>query len=292
MIVEGPPTPRMPDEDVGTGGRLLMSALIAAVFAWAYLSPDTFPSGNPVLLFLRAWIVLIVIASVASVTRRMWRLRRFVHFTRMLGNDAREEELAVIPFPETRKFLRRQVAFHGEPVVDGLVQRFTFSPVDRTELVVLYVMGAVIAVTAALAALAPRTPGWRLLIGLMTPLSLLVMGQIRQRLQLLNGAIEISPFAVSWVKSEKSTLRVPLDQPLTLTHEPRRRRWVLRPAGSKSALDLPYALVGLEDAVNRILELGHFSRASHDVFANFALAEPQRAATATPVAPELPGQAG
>ena len=283
MIVDGPPTPRMPDEDVGTGGRLLMSALIAAVCAWPYLSPDTFPSGNLFPLFLWSWIVLSVIVCVASVTRRMWRLRRFVHFTRMLGNDAREQELAVIPLPETRKFLRRQIAAHGEPVVDGLVQRFTFSPVDRTEFVTLYVLGAVIAVTAALVALAPRTPGWRLLIGLITPLALLVMGQIRQRLQRLNGAIEISPFAVSWVKSEARTVRVPLDQPLTLTHEPRRRRWVLRPAGSKNALDLPYALVGLEDAVNRILELGHFSRASHDVFANFTLAEPQQTATGTPV---------
>lgn len=288
MIVDGPPTPRMPDEDVGTGGRLLMSALIAAVFAWAYLSPDTFPSGNPVLLFLGAWIVLIVVVSIATVTRRMWRLRRFVHFARMLGNVAREEELAAIKIPETRKFLRRQIAAHGEPVVDGLVQRFTFSPVDRTELVTLYVLGAVIAVTAALAALAPRTPGWRLLIGLITPLALLVMGQIRKRLQLLSGAIEISPFGVSWVQSEKRVLSVRLDQPLALMHEPRRRRWLLQPAGSKRALNLPYALVGLEDAVNRILELGHFIRVSHDAFTNFTLAEPQQAATGDS-SPELPG---
>src|SRR5688572_3972850 len=184
MIVDGPPTPRMPDEDVSTRERVLMSALIAGVFAWAYLSPDTFPSGNPILLFLAAWIVLSVAVALGSVTRRMWRIRRFVHFTRMLGDHGRERELAAIRIPEARTFLRRQIAAHGEPVVDGLVQRFTFSPVDRTELVALYVMGAVIAVTAALAALAPRTPGWRLLIGLITPLSLLVMGQIRERLQL------------------------------------------------------------------------------------------------------------
>lgn len=290
MIVDGPPTPRMPDEDVGTRERLWMSALIAAVFAWAYFSPDTFPSGNPVLLFLGAWIVLSVIVAIVSTTRRMWRIRRFVHFTRMLGNEGRERELATIRIPEARTFLRRRIAAHGEPAVNGLVQRFTFSSVDRTELVVLYVMGALIAVTAALAALAPRTPGWRLLVGLITPLSLLFMGWVRDRLRLLSGALEISPFAVSWVKSETRMVRVPLDQPLTLTHQPHRRRWILRPAGSKNALGLPYALVGLEDAVNRILELGQFFRVSREVFANFPLANPQQAATESTVSLELPGE--
>ena len=275
MIVDGPPTPRMPNEGDGTRERLWMSALIAAVCAWAYLSPATFPSSNPVLLFLGAWIGLGVTVTIATTARRVWRIRRFIHFTRMLGSDSRERELAVIRTPEVRTFLRRQIAAHGEPVVDGLVQRFTFSSVDRTELVALYVIAALVAVTAALSALAPRTPGWRLLIGLITPLALLFMGVVRERLQLLSGVIEISPFAVSWVKSDTRVVRVPLDQPMTLTHQPHRRRWLLRPAGSKNALSLPYALVGLEDAVNRILELGQFARVSRDAVANFPMPDHQ-----------------
>src|SRR5207247_11117459 len=82
--------------------------------------------------------------------RQAVKVRRVVHRLRSMAPDDRDQVLGRQLSPEVREFYERRLAAEGAVDVDGFVERFPFSRVDRRETLAVF-WGATTIATVGLA---------------------------------------------------------------------------------------------------------------------------------------------
>jgi hypothetical protein len=193
-----------------------------------------------------------------------WRVRRVVHRLRSLGPDDRDEVLGQHIAPEARDFYAKRLAAEGSVEVDGAVERFPFSPVDRREAFALFWGAAAIAtITLAVAhGVGGVHVGWRRLALAAGMLAVLTMPVLSRRSYRLASIIELTPFAIIEVRADGRRRWLYWRQPLTLQNRRWLRRVDLAPQGSRDNIPLHYARVGFDRLIAIVLERGGFRHAA------------------------------
>jgi hypothetical protein len=189
-----------------------------------------------------------------------WQIRRFIRGLRRFDTPERAKILSGLDNEAAQAYLERKVAEHGEPEVVGLVERFTFSPVDRRESNLLMWGSALAAGAVLMPAIALPVGNVTRAISIACATALIGTGvTIRNRAPRFLRAYEISPFGLAEVAADGGVRRLSWGYGLTLRNRPWLRRIELAPAGSSECIDIPYSVVGFERLVELILTKGGFS---------------------------------
>jgi hypothetical protein len=212
------------------------------------------------LVCLGGLIVVILLRGLAA-----WRVRRAVHLLRRFDAGRRETLLSGLPNASVRAALQRSLEPHGAPTIEGLVERFKFSPIDRREITAMMwaVLAAGVAAVFMQRAVGPGTLRSVVLGGC----SLLLLGialTFGWALVKWQRTFEVSPFGLSELGAEGSVRRIYWHAPLVLRNRPRLRRCELSIAGDADHIDIPYSVVGFERLIELILVRGGFPQAGSD----------------------------
>jgi hypothetical protein len=241
--------------------RLWFALIVAAFYGLSLFYGDRWSDVGIPVAFAVVYLPLLVRIG-GRYLQTSWHIRRFVRSTRTLGGPARVEVLDRIEHMELRERVQQELQRHGEPGVNGLVHRFSFSPIDRRECTLAGWLSAALG-TFGLILIVAGTP-FRWIWAIVGPLAFMLAGAMWLRVGQLATTIEISPFALSEVTIQGRIRRVLFGQGLTLVDRPRRRRLELSVTGRPEFIALPYALVGLNDAVDLLLKFGGFENSAAD----------------------------
>lgn len=221
------------------------------------------PLGQRIDLFVLMFALFGALFAVVALWTA-WRVRRVAHRLRSLAPDDRDEVLGQHMAPEARDFYAKRLAAEGSVEVDGVVERFPFSAVDRREALALF-WGATTIATITLAVahgVGGVHEGWRGLALATGMLAVLAMPVLSRRSYRLASVIEVTPFAIIEVRTDGRRRWLYWRQPLTLQNRPWLRRLDLAPQGSRDRIPLHYARVGFDRLIAVVLERGGFQHAA------------------------------
>ncbi len=222
------------------------------------------PPAHRITIFASLFGIFGAIVLAANI-RQAWRVRRVVHRLRSMAPDDRDQVLGRQLSPEVREFYERRLAAEGAVDVDGFVERFPFSRVDRRETLAVF-WGATTIATVGLAVglgvsgLEERWRGPALVVGIG---AVLVMFGLARRFQRLASVIELTPFAIIEVRADGCRRWLYWNQPLVLRKRGWLRRLELAPQGAPGHIAIDYGRVGFDRLVAVILERGGFHTPSH-----------------------------
>lgn len=235
-------------------------ALAIGAVLWLWGST---PLGARIDLFVSIFALFGALVALVAIWTA-WRVRRVVHRLRSLAPDDRGEVLGRHIAPEARDFHAKRLAAEGSVEVDGVVERFPFSPVDRREAFALFWGAAAIATIALAVAhgvggVREGARGLALFTGM---LAVLTMPVFSRRSYRLASVIELTPFAIIEVRPDGRRRWLYWRQPLTLQNRPWLRRVDLAPQGSRDHIALHYARVVFDGLIAVVLERGGFQHAA------------------------------
>ena len=239
--------------------QVVWALVIGAVF-WLWGST---PIGQRIDLFVIIFALFGALVALMALWAA-WRVRRAVHRLRSLAPDDRDEVLGQHIAPEARDFYAKRLAAEGSVEVDGVVERFPFSPVDRRETFALFWGAAAIATISLAVAhgVGGVHQGWRGLALAAGMLAVLTMPVFSRRSYRLASVIELTPFAIIEVRADGRRRWLYWRQPLTLQNRPWLRRVDLAPQGSRDHIPLHYARVGFDRLITVVLDRGGFQHAA------------------------------
>ena len=235
-------------------------ALAVGALFWLWGST---PLGHRIDLFVLMFALFGALYAVVALWAA-WRVRRVVHRLRSLAPGDRDEVLGQHIAPERRDFYAKRLAAEGSVEVNGVVERFPFSPVDRREAFAMFWGATAIAtITLAVAHGVGGVPeGWRgpaLATGM---LAVLAMPVFSRRSYHLASVIEVTPFATIEVRADGRRRWLYWRQPLTLQKRSWLRRVDVAPQGARDHIPLHYARVGFDRLIALVLERGGFQHAA------------------------------
>ena len=198
---------------------------------------------------------LILSALIAAIMNRM-KLRRVVRALRSLGDASRSTVLAELP-DQSAAILERVVSWHGRPEIDGLIERFRFSPIDQGETRILAHASWGAAAITAILIVSPLLPTWgRISLSAVAAVFTLTGARLNARGRDSNRWFEVSPFGLSEVDGDGSVRRVLWGMPLVLRNNQAAKRFDLSVQDAPGVIEIPYAVVQLERMLELIVEKG------------------------------------
>jgi hypothetical protein len=255
--MEHPSIPRMPPYRWRVFWLGIMAFVLELVLADVF---DSLP-----------WLMFAIVGAVYSVVfvfiwgRRglvAWRVRRVVHHLRRFDAAKRATILGGLDDEQTQAYFDYRLGDHGAPEVTGLVERFTFSPVDRQEMKVA-MWGSTLAafgISLPVAILDLNDAMRAIAFGVML-LLVMIATMLRRGLSRLQRDFEVSPFGLSEIVADGTVRRLFWGYGLTL----RNRRWLRRielsHASDRAFIDIPYSVVGFKRLVELVLTKGGFTEA-------------------------------
>jgi hypothetical protein len=189
-----------------------------------------------------------------------WQVRRVVHHLRRFDAAKRATILGDLDDEQTQAYLEYRLGDHGTPEATGLVERFTFSPVDRQEMRVAMWGSTLAAVGISLpVAILDLTDATRVIAIGCVLLLVVIATMLRRGLSRLQRVFEVSPFGLSEIVADGTVRRLFWGYGLTLRNRRWRRRIELSHAGDGAFIDIPYSVVGFARLVEVILAKGGFT---------------------------------
>ena len=185
-----------------------------------------------------------------------WRNRTTTRWLRQFDATQRTAVLGTAALPIEWE---HRLDDHGRPQQDGLIHRFTFSPVDKRELRVLTTtsVGAAAVIVATLAAV--QMGAMMRSIATLSVLGLCVSAWFCRRASaILNRLFEVTPFALSEIHANGMIRRIVWAGGATLRNNARRRRIEVTALSSAFRIDIPYTVVGFARLAELIVEKGGF----------------------------------
>jgi len=217
------------------------------------------PSELPMLAAVAALYGAVLLSLVVTKVRRRLSMRRQIALLRGLSDASRAKVLSGLLGP-VDFLLEREVSWHGRPVVEGLIERFSFSPVDRREARILAVLSWITAAALVVMAAALDLPVWATkgIEGLAIMSAIAGVLQ-RRRLEDLSRSFAVSPFGLSEVCGTH-VRRVLWEMPIVLRNNRAAKRFELSLSGAPGHIDIPYTVVQVERLLTLIVENGGLSR--------------------------------
>ena len=223
---------------------------------------------NPSPRTMLAVIMSIHVGGALLAARRrwvaFWQVRRTTHWLRQFDEEQRATILGTAFLPLEIQY---ELVEHGHPEQAGVVDRFTFSPVDRRELRVLMgtALGGAAAILITMMALEMNAMTHAIAAACVVALCVAVLW-CRRGLSEINRIFEVTPFGLSEIREDGTVRRIVWGQGLTLRNHEMKRRIEVSVQDAPFRIEIPYSVVGFARLAELIVERGGFVHAeSHPV---------------------------
>jgi hypothetical protein len=186
------------------------------------------------------------------------QVRRTIHWLRQFDAEQRATILGTDMLPLA---IEHQLLEHGHPEQLGVVDRFTFSPVDCRELRVLTwtAVGGAAAILVMMMAL--DMSAMMRAIAAVCVVTLCAAALVSRRgLSMMRRVFEVTPFALSEIREDGTIRRIVWGHGVTLRNHAKRRRIEVSTQSAPFRIEIPYSVVGFARLAELIVKKGGFAR--------------------------------
>ncbi len=229
---------------------------VVALFATATPSgvgPNTW-------LYLLAVNVLIQLSYLAEAGLRRWHDRQAMRDVLSMDPAARQIFIEHIWLGSVRRKVEESVARAGDVQTEGVVERYPFPAGERCLVTRVFwaLMSVALLIAAATTGLLSFSPvlSWTLVV--LAGVLGLLLWTVKRRDTHLATVLEVSPYTIAEIDPDEKRRSIRWDQALRLRNRPRLGRLELSTADGRERIDIDYDRIGVQRALQRVLEYGGF----------------------------------
>jgi hypothetical protein len=261
--IDPPKTPTMPPFNRG-----VFLAGIGAIYLYFKAIDLLQPSPGVMLALCMSIHIAPALHAIGRRAAAFCQVRQTVHWLRQFDAAQRATMFPGVFWPLARE---HQLADHGHPEHVGLVDRFTFSPVDRGELLTLTWTAVAAAAAIVVTMITLDMSAMIRATGAVCVVVLCATAFLcRRNLSGINRVFEVSPFGLSEIHEDGTIRRILWGGGVTLRNHAPRRRIELSLIDRPFRIDIPYSVVGFARLVELIATKGGFVPAEAEGARNLA----------------------
>lgn len=184
------------------------------------------------------------------------QVRRTIYWLRQFDDEQRVSMFGPDMLPLE---IEHQLLAHGRPEQLGIVDRFTFSPIDCRELRVLTwtALGGAALILVMMMAL--EMGATIRAIAVVCAVTLCAAALVcRRGLSMMRRVFEVTPFALSEIREDGTMRRIAWGHGVTLRNNAKRRRIEVSVQSAPFRIEIPYSVVGFARLAELIVKEGGF----------------------------------